>query len=394
MSGTLDLGLVRGDTGPQGATGPQGPQGIPGPNTISEQTTSLLDGFLYANGSNVGTTQVCNPNLLDNAFFIGGGNKGITEVDGNGNNIPDAFPINQRAKTEYADGYGIDRWWSTRSDGYIRVRSNGVQIVTRTSGNAAQCLRQRFPRPLRRGTYTFSALVNHQGNSGSGTTFTQLVIRNIDNNYSADFVSSNTVGTGVQLLSLTFTLTTETNIAVEINTKQTVMDQSNPETTCLVYAAKLEVGTKSTLCYFDEAQNRMILDVPNYTEELAKCQRYQLRIGNRGHLNNYGFGVITAENAARIAIPTPVTMYGQHPTIELLGSIALSDLKIFSGNNIMYSLTGFGLTYSEINAVTVTCQITGASADVGGVGVLHCGGTANQGATSTSGIMIVSNLPT
>lgn len=90
-------------------------------------------------------------------------------------------------------------------------------------------------------------------------------------------------------------------------------DNSGATHTAIIKAVKLEVGSRQTLAYnvgTSANPNWKLIDpVPNYGEELAKCQRYLLVFTTKSYevaliANGYG------QNATsyRFSLPTPVTM--------------------------------------------------------------------------------------
>ena len=174
--------------------------------------------------------QLSNPNLLDDWYF--------------GN------PVNQRGQMSYtAAGHGIDRWrigsegTLTIEDGYITFASSDA-----TLRNLEQPLER-----LEAGTYTLSLLVE----DGAGTN----VIFGFSGNYRSVKVESNEK----QVVSRTFDVPTKTSGTVYIQTGNSQIK---------LYAAKLELGTQQTLAHQDENGVWVLNEIPDYGEQLARCQRY------------------------------------------------------------------------------------------------------------------------
>ena len=86
-----------------------------------------------------------------------------------------------------------------------------------------------------------------------------------------------------------------------------------------ILAAKLELGDHQTLAYQDEEGNWQLFETPDYGEELAKCQRYQLNLpyGNTPNFSPIGFGYAITDTQVRILIPNPSTMR-TNPSISYL----------------------------------------------------------------------------
>ena len=126
-----------------------------------------------------------------------------------------AYPVNQRnvSGTIDAVGYFLDRWKLV--SGSVTIGSNGITL----NGTIAQILETAV------GTDVTASALTTEG----------VVVASYDNN------------------SKTISLT---------GTGQTFV------------AAKLELGTHQTLAHQDENGNWVLNEIPNYGEQLARCQRY------------------------------------------------------------------------------------------------------------------------
>ena len=171
-----------------------------------------------------------NPNLLGNWYF--------------GN------PVNQRGQTSYtAAGYGVDRWRigsagaMTIEDGYITFASSDA-----TLRNLEQVLET-----LEVGKYTISLLAENAAG-------TNLIIGLV-----SGFTSATISTNEKQVVSLTFDVTTKTSGTVYIQTGNSQIK---------LYAAKLELGSQQTLAHQDENGVWVLNEIPDYGEQLARCQRY------------------------------------------------------------------------------------------------------------------------
>lgn len=106
-------------------------------------------------------------------------------------------------------------------------------------------------------------------------------------------------------------------------------------------AIKVELGYLSTLASKDEAGNWILNDpAPNFEEELAKCQRYFLKLTGYAWV---GSGQIDyGEAGGQFFIPTPVSMRAL-PTCS-------GNLRIYNGsNNMKVDITGIS-GYNENGA--------------------------------------------
>lgn len=227
-------------------------------------------------------------NLLDNAYFVGGGSQ-----LGDG-----VFPINQRGQTSYSGtGYGIDRWKQVWPGIQQVVRSDCLRMTAVSAvstGNLVFCY---FYCPkLPAGTYTLSFLVKEA--TGSGSWY-----------YSSNASSGYGNVGNVKMLS---GLVTKTFIATGNETSQSfylwhqnalaVGDHLD------IIAAKLECGSEQTLAH--QENNAWVLnEIPDYGEELRKCQRYYFDTGANSTQGQVFIGLSNASGQVlSIMIPVPVSM--------------------------------------------------------------------------------------
>lgn len=206
------------------------------------------------------------PNLLDNAYFVGGGSQSGWGI----------FPINQRGQTSYStsNAYGIDRWKANTATGF-----------SLSSGYASfESISQVLP--------SASDLV--------GKTLTASVLLSSGALYSGTAVltslSANTVF--YQSNNVTIRYSSYWNgIQIFCNTSGSTIS---------VVAVKLEIGTSQTLAH-QENGTWVLNEVPDFAEQLAKCQAYFVRLA--GGAVRYAPTQITA-SVIDFTIPLPVTMRG------------------------------------------------------------------------------------
>ena len=169
-------------------------------------------------------------NLLDNWYF--------------------ADPINQRGSSEYIQtGYAIDRWTvgTTAGTDIGPVRINdGYLSIDATGGNAR--LNQ----------------VLEKYHSGKKVCLSVLTTRGL---YSANLtIGSTAAGTDM-------TIAKAYSVLYD-GFPYVVLEFKSGDTYDLI-AAKLELGSTQTLAHQDENGNWVLNEIPDYGEQLAKCQRYQ-----------------------------------------------------------------------------------------------------------------------
>lgn len=204
---------------------------------------------------NTGFSYVSNPNLLDNWYF--------------GN------PVNQRGQTEYTGDwvYTIDRWQVSQNT--TLTVNNGS--VSSTGGYWYEPLEE-IVDALRGRTVTISLLF-----ASGELEFATGVVPTTWGSWDNIALSGHVVlkGIGEDSKRLWFMVN---DIAENI------------------LAAKLELGPTQTLAH-REGDRWVLNEVPDYGEQLRRCQRYYLSNKQR---NAYGKSV--SANAAYVDIPTPVTM--------------------------------------------------------------------------------------
>ena len=187
--------------------------------------------------------QYSNPNLLDNWYF--------------GN------PVNQKGQTEYTEaGYTIDRWYGS-SLASITLESDGVLFVKRGNGIpviSTPLEKERFVN----GYYTISVCYYVDNKLElSKNTFYLTVGETIDTDninvgsswYMDFYASSQDVSNGIYRLRF-------------YNPSGAIDDG------CKLLAAKLELGSQQTLAHQDADGNWSLNEIPDYGEQLARCQRY------------------------------------------------------------------------------------------------------------------------
>ena len=185
---------------------------------------------------NTGFSYISNPNLLDNWYF--------------GN------PINQRGQTSYTgSGYTIDRWIryggnTLLNDGYITLLGY--------NNNLDQSSDKDVYKQLRGKTVTMSVL---------GRGYFSIVAEDYENSYNVKYVNSGEFTIG----SLALTVRSDADRFIFHIQPQ----DGNP---CDIIAVKLELGSQQTLAHQDENGNWQLNEIPDYGEQLARCQRYFQRI--------------------------------------------------------------------------------------------------------------------
>lgn len=236
-----------------------------------------------------------NENLLDNWYFVGGGSQ-----QGSGQ-----FPINQRGQTSYGAGvYCFDRWKLT-NDTTAEINSSSVTF-TNQSSSANTFVEWRLPWDMSLTSKQITAsLLLEDGTllRCTGTT------------------PSTVVSTVTQVcLSPTINNATLRIYAPNLGGVFTFQIMISPSASVDVVAAKLELGTRSTLARLVNGQWVLNDPPPNFQQELAKCQYYQRFIRANGAYSPFWVGS-SSSNAVFFKV------YGAQmritPTVTASGNFAL-----------------------------------------------------------------------
>lgn len=174
-----------------------------------------------------------NPNLLDNWYFIN--------------------PVNQRGQTEYTGNatYSIDRWW-TQYETTLSIVDGGIKIGGKWD------VQQYFETTLPNATYTLSLLYKDR----TGSDPLRLIVGNRTDGDLAQTESKDASG----ILSVTFS----TDKSNKVNFGFT----GSTDNSAIIIAIKLELGDTQTLAHQDSSGNWILNEIPDFGEQLRRCQRF------------------------------------------------------------------------------------------------------------------------
>lgn len=226
-----------------------------------------------------------NPNLLDNWYFVN--------------------PVNQRGKTEYTGStIAVDRWRSYGNGGSLYVTESGVKKTN--DGSTTMGFQQRIPASeLVPGlTYTLSALVQLLEDESDTTNHNVAFSYGIstDSNTATKWVPKTTDLSDFNVISWTFVLPESSDGIYNFRIRSVALAPIS----YIIKAMKLELGDKQTLAHQDSSGNWVLNEIPNYAEQLARCQRYYVPVCTdapprfRASVKNANFFTFT--------IPVPVEM--------------------------------------------------------------------------------------
>lgn len=255
-------------------------------------STNLVESGGVASAVSTVGNAVSRRNLLDNAYFVGGGSQ-----QGGGR-----FPINQRGQTAYSGAvYGIDRWkgnnWVATAN--VTVQSGSILLSGTASGSNSCMIRQTIENAAQFAgkEVTVSVLVGAVQTNGRPSIF---IGTNANDRYATARLESN------GLYSKTVVLPDDiTSLFVQIG--QHASDAGGGNTSIEIIAVKLELGSTQTLAH-QENGVWVLNEIPNYAEELAKCQRYYWEMKASAAYALLALGMGTASNVALFKIQHPVTM--------------------------------------------------------------------------------------
>lgn len=213
-----------------------------------------------------------NPNLLDNWYF--------------GN------PVNQRGLTEYTGaGYTVDRWIQA-FDGTMTstLTDDGIKITAGNDGTYKN-FEQVLPDIPTNSTFTLSFLVDNYA-------FVNQIYTGLGHSKFDIKIEDN-------LISLTF------KTGSSISGRKSIGIQVKVGKTAIIKAAKLELGSQQTLAHLENG-NWVLNEIPDFGEQLRKCQRYFFKI-----LGTHLYGWTYSTTVANFLIPLPVTMRA-FPTLKII----------------------------------------------------------------------------
>lgn len=206
-----------------------------------------------------------NPNLLDNWYF--------------GN------PVNQRGQTEYTGNatYSIDRWW-TQYETTLSIVDGGIKIGGKGD------VQQYFENTLPNATYTLSLLYRDR----TGSDPLRLIAGNRTDGDLAQTESKDASG----ILSVTFSNAT----ANKVNFGFT----GSTDNSAIIIAIKLELGDTQTLAHKENGV-WVLNEIPDYGEQLRRCQRYCVDVTPSLTFNSM-YGGTLSSTGCDFLVPIPVTL--------------------------------------------------------------------------------------
>lgn len=220
--------------------------------------------------------------------------------------------------------YGVDRW----NIGADVIVTNKC-VTLRATGQYSQIF-QPFELQLAGKTVTMSALINAHSNHVVGLFLYDYVNQK---GYSPDFVVTPTANQWM-LVSTSF------NVADSAPNKLNLIfypDKSESgNQTVDILAVKLELGPTQTLAHRENGQ-WVLNEVPDYGEQLRRCQRYYQKFDENVTLF-YGNSGSSAGAGARLFLPTAVQMRTKPVTSPFVINV-LPEGTVAGTSNITFTPT-------------------------------------------------------
>lgn len=188
------------------------------------------------------------------------------------------------------NGYSIDRW-SVESDSEIVITLVNGGIRVKNTSTVARQFKQILPGDLNLAgrMITISALV------GDVIGTVNYVLTQVNDPY------KNSAACSISKDGLV------SSSGSALTGQQKIVFGLDPGAEITILAAKLELGSAQTLAH-REGDKWVINEVPNYGEQLRRCQMDLFKIGDAVRYCSLGNGVARDSQFVSITIPTPVTM--------------------------------------------------------------------------------------
>lgn len=242
--------------------------------------------------------KVSSKNIADNWYFVGG-----------------TFPINQKGDTIFDNSGRImfDRWiLSGNASPVAKLTNDGVNISRSAAGDTtiAQVISNSLSNLLAGKKVTISVL--YSGLTGGSLI---AVLMNANGTSSYTIRAETTEASG--LLTATGVLPNDLSNGLSLRiVKRGAGD-------AIVKAVKLEIGDTQTLAH-QENNEWLVNELPNFTEELMKCQRYLVKfIAVLQPLSMYDTNTLNFYVALPMELVGDPTLQGSAPVVKARNNVAV-----------------------------------------------------------------------
>ena len=250
-----------------------------------------------------------NPNLLDNWYF--------------------GRPVNQRGQTSYSADwiYTIDRW-QTSENSTLTVNNGSVSLI---------------------GSYIFEPLEEIVDTLKGKTVTVSLLFSTGELEFATGVVPTTWGGWS--------SIVKNSHVGLQgIGEDSSRLWLLITDSAKNILAAKLELGSQQTLAHLENG-NWVLNVVPEYGEQLRRCQRYFRRISPPQYA---GFARGCAYNANSVRVMIPFETMRTSPSLNLNNATGIFASN--SGIGDVFSLTFSGV-WSTTESVTFDVSKTGAFVD-------------------------------
>lgn len=280
-------------------------------------------------------TIMCNPNLLDNWFF--------------GN------PVNQRGKNSYSgEILTIDRWrarWT--GDGTTSIASvDGEKCIAIHRSSYSAHINQNIP--VSSGMLGARMCASLLGRAASSNGSVSMAIYYAGGDGELKLILySQPIGATKGVISVSFTVPASAQmLSVDI------VSGEHSATAAYIYACKLEIGDTQTLAH-EENGKWVLNEIPDYGEQLRRCQRYYWKPESLAIIRTYGdwwtaactFPITMRTTPSAENLSVHAAVYGSFETDITIGNANCSldkptSLYIQSFDSSVNAMDIYGIAFS------------------------------------------------
>ena len=234
-----------------------------------------------------------------------------------------------------AAGYTVDRWYSlaTATSKTVKVESDGF-VISDTADFGAFIQRIEYQGLLGK-TVTFSVLAKCLAQGAQSPYIT--VMNSSGSDYSYEGYDMIKAADNYEISSVTVTLSNTAPTGGYFFVDCVGMTGSSIK----ILAAKLELGDTQTLAHQDSSGNWILNEIPDFGEQLRRCQRYFVRLTNA-----YGYGWTYSSSVANFLVPLPTTLRA-NPVVKLTKN---GEIQTINGSK---AVTGFEVKGIHPNGLAI-----------------------------------------
>lgn len=267
--------------------------------TLGEEKQPLLTpGDNISISGNVIATKAfpCNPNLLDNWYFL--------------------KPVNQQGQMEWLSSASVNvpcvdrwNWWGQYEAGStLKLLGDGLQLIGKPEATG---LYQAISQKIEKDRVPVGATV----------TLSALVKAEVDANVLLSIGAQSYQGVAVPANTWTL-IAAVFNVPSVEQTHNISIQRNTAGATFTVKAVKLELGSQQTLAHQENGE-WVLNEIPNYGEQLRRCQRYLIPINNWTRVRTSYY----SGTALFFTVPIPSTMRTTPAILDPSGALAVQSVS-------------------------------------------------------------------